>query len=413
MSTRIDRSWLRSVLGYSVLMALAALISFTRQFVLAKLLAPETFGVFALVILGATYFSYFWTLGTHEALLKRTTTPSSNDDAGLLTGSVLVFTTTVFVAVSFVWFAVSGFLLRGSEFLVLVVTIPMYSYARSISALSMIEFRARRQHSRFAGVLAFRNLLSMAGATTGARVAPSVIAPAIGDAFAFSLVALGALRVSHGLGLRNVVERFRTGKNLAQLGFPYSLIAFLRNIGLNFDNWAVMIFRSTRELGLYSLTMLLLSLAGVLNNLIGTRLQPELLARIAEGEDRRALFRDLTRFAGKILLGMSAAIVPVTLLLRAAIDRFLPLYDAIGPELIGFTLLGIAFEVANVFEVAALPFEIAYRGTFVYATSAILVLLGCVFCGLLSAPLWSFALVFAGGRIANILGNFVVLRSQL
>lgn len=397
-------------------MGLAAGISFARHVIVARLLDPETFGVLALVMLGAAYFSYLWTWGTHEALLKETASAvSSSDEPSPLTGGVLVFTVTIFLAVSVVWTAAGGLLFWDSPHLVLVFAIPTYSFALSMSALSMIAFRARRQHLRFAGFLAVRNGLATAASVTGAAIAPSVIAPAAGDALAYAAVAVVALRATWNPGafFRQISTRFRMGRGLVKRGLPYSLMALLRNIGLNIDNWAVLAFRSALELGLYSLTMLLLALAGVLNNLIGVRLQPELLGRLADGESPRALFQEVTRLALKILGGLLLVAVPATFLLRGAIDRFLPLYDAIGPALIGLTLLGVAFEVANVFDVAALPFGIAYRGTFVYGLSAVIVLCGCLACGLLDAPLWSFALVFASGRMVNMVGTFFTIRSRL
>lgn len=404
----------RRLLGtYFAMMGLAAVISLGRQVSLASLLVPEVFGVLSLGILSSTYFSYLWTLGTHEGLLKESTGRLDNQNIGISTHSVWVFTAASFTVAAVFWSGIAGLSLRGTEYAILAFAVPLISYARSLSALSLIEFRARREHTRFATVLAFRNSLSLAGASTGAYVAPSVIAPAIGDAIAYGVVSLRALHKSGALGLHSLKGRFREGRCLVRVGLPYALISFLRNLGINLDKWGVAFFLSTQELGLYSLTMLFLALGSVLMNVIGLRLQPELLARVAAGEPLRGLFRDVKLLSGKLLLASLVSVGPCAFLAIELVDRFLPLYSDITVALVVLTLIGVSVEIANVFDAASMPFGVAYRGVRVYAATTVFVLVGVIVCGIVGAPLWAYALVFVLGRLANLVGNFAIIQASI
>jgi O-antigen/teichoic acid export membrane protein len=344
---------LRRVLLYGTSRSVTEGLTGARGLLLATLLGPESFGVWALFRLAMRY-APFAALGVYRGLERQAvqaapSAASGEDDPGLAARTAVGFLLLVFLPLA----AVAGtasFLVRDPQ---LGLGLRVTSAALATEPLVLYAFiylRAQGSLRRFA-------VLEVAQA--GLHLALAVALAwrwGLPGAFAgFVAASMGTLAIlASRVPVRPALDTLRLRRMLA-VGFPLVLTMFTTTLLATADRFVVAAYGGTTLLGVYALAIAVAGLAGMVAWVVRTVIFPDVY-RQADVEGAGLAIREHIR---KTLLPFARWFPPLlglgALLIGPAIMLFLPRYaDAIAPARIfiftgattGFASLGVLGVVA-------------------------------------------------------------------
>lgn len=275
--------------------------------VLARLLAPEAFGLVAMATLVLRFGQYFAQMGVGQAIVQRAELGDDHASAGFWSSVIIgaLFTT---LAWALAPLASQAF---GNAELVSVLRWMSLSFL--ITGTSTTSFALLRRAMRFKAVAVVEVSAYVAGyggalvlAATGAGVWALVFAGLCQTAVASVLYNLVARPILVPVG------RWQPYRELLGFGTTVSFISFLEFVNSNLDTMVVGRFAGAANLGYYTRA---LSLTGLPMQYMSTSLSKVLLPTFSRiqndvGRTGRAYISVMTVFAGigiPVALGMSGA----------------------------------------------------------------------------------------------------------
>lgn len=275
--------------------------------VLARLLAPEAFGLVAMATLVLRFGQYFAQMGVGQAIVQRAELGDDHASAGFWSSVIIgaLFTT---LAWALAPLASQAF---GNAELVSVLRWMSLSFL--ITGTSTTSFALLRRAMRFKAVAVVEVSAYVAGyggalvlAATGAGVWALVFAGLCQTAVASVLYNLVARPILVPVG------RWQPYRELLGFGTTVSFISFLEFVNSNLDTMVVGRFAGAANLGYYTRA---LSLTGLPMQYMSTSLSKVLLPSFSRAQDdsarvARAYLSVITVFAGiglPVGLGMSGA----------------------------------------------------------------------------------------------------------
>lgn len=283
--------------------------------VLARLLAPEAFGLVAMAALVLRFGQYFAQMGVGQAIVQRAELEPDHASAGFWSSVVIG---TVFSGAAWLLAPLASRAFGNVE---LIPILRWMSLSFVISGTSTTSFALLRRAMRFKGI-AVTEIVAYVIGYGGALVLAST------GAGVWALVFAGLCQTAVASVLYNVlarpillpVTRWQPYGELLGFGTTVSFISFLEFLNLNLDTIAVGRLAGATQLGFYNRA---LSLTGLPMHYLSTSLSRVLLpsfSRIQEDKARLggAYLALVTVVAGvglPIAFGMSAASTEIVMVL--------------------------------------------------------------------------------------------------
>jgi O-antigen/teichoic acid export membrane protein len=389
---------------YTFFISLGALLGIFKITLFAKLLGPEQYGLYSLVLSMYIFIVYFGSMGLNDALIKLGSKAFGQ--------SKLKDVYELYVLAA-VYGGIVTFVL-GMLFSICVVIFFSYEDVSIVLALagllafSALEFNSLNALLRathrfvFYSVLLFLKSLSIILLGWYLALDYGVFGVILAEIIAFSLVFLVAyFIVAKSASLKNILSRYELVIFAIQNGLPMMLANLVRNLALSTDKWILASALGVAAVGKYTFAMILYTISmfllGFLTNILG----PKWLANYSNDNDVKKLLRSVLRFSSGWFLLLLFAAIPAYLLLPILIESFFIEYNDRDTFLaMSIIYIGVLFLVPSFFLdwfFIAISFE---KKVFSIAISMVvlsILLLGV--CWYLGLSIVAYAMVFTAARI--------------
>ena len=387
----------RRAVFYVTLMSLAGAVSALKQFLYAKVIGPQEFGYYTLILLLSAYAIYLFSFGVSEGLTRQLSLLRSRAQDAAADGLRDRCLNAVMLAMALAW-VISGaavLVLRTDAALkhALVLVMPYTLFVLFLN-VALIDLRTRRQTMPFAAFMLLRagGMICVGGLAALWLGFAGAVCGEIAVQLAVFWAVLRFNASPFKLHLRPLVDVAQ----VVRVGLPFNVASFFRAITVNVDRWFVAVLFPIASFGIYSFAMTLVAGGLLVATMVGAVLEPHLIYRHASGEDARNLFRYGCRISLLLCLLMAAAAVPVLVGLQWVVPRFFPRYTEALP-LFPVVYLGTSFYVMNVFDSVILAFGVGRQLMAVHAATAVAVGLVCIGLAYAGAPMIGFAAAFCLG----------------
>lgn len=350
----VSKPWEKAAISgglYFAFMGGGALLGIVKYGIFAKLLDPQSFGIYSLVLTTYVYIIYAGGLGLNEALIKLGAEAHGRDqfdqiiqmrDVALLYGGL----TTLLCGLLFI---------LGLKMFVADQALANSLSLAAILAVAALEFNlldaAFRAGQKILFFSAMLFLKAFAVVVLGMYLAPKFgvngviageIIASVGVFLAFLNTRGSGFRASSISGSRAVFAK------AVRNGFPLVTSMFLRNISMSLDRWVMAAAIGLLALGKYTFAMVIYLVAltgiGFLTNILG----PRWLSEFGQGQDINRLFVRIKRTA--LIVGILAALFmgPFFAVLRIVIYDYYPAYAG-ADTLVAMALIyvGVAILVCT------------------------------------------------------------------
>lgn len=314
---------------YLSLMSAAALLGVGKQALFAKILTPDEFGTYALIVTIYVYIVYAGALGLNEGLIKLVSTAyGKNDQESVLRlRDISLFYGILATSACGLLYVVGVKILISDAMIANTLALAAPLAVASLGFNLVDGFmRANQKILHFAAMLFLRAVGIVAlGYSIGALYGVNgVVLAELATTFIIFLLFLW----TGGAGFK--ARRLRQGRtilvNVIRNGLPFMSSMLIRNVSISIDRWAIASSVGLAALGNYAFGMLIynvaITAAGFLTNVLG----PRWLSRFAKTRDVPGLFRDITRIAVILLFVAIIFFVPVTHGFERLTAHFYPAY---------------------------------------------------------------------------------------
>jgi len=401
---------------YTFFISLSALLGIFKIALFAKLLGPEQYGLYALVLSIYIFIVYFGSMGLNDALIKLGSKAFGQ--------SKLKDVYELYVLAT-VYGGIVTFVL-GMLFSICIVIFFSYEDVSIVLALagllafSALEFNLLDALLRvthrfvFYSVLLFLKSLSIILLGWYLALDYGAFGVILAEIIAFSLVFLVAyFIVAKSASLKNILSRYELVIFAIQNGFPMMLANLVRNLALSADKWILASALGVAAVGKYAFAMILYTISmfllGFLTNILG----PKWLASYSNDNDVKKLLRSVLRFSSAWFLLLLFAAIPAYLLLPILIENFFVAYNDRDTFLAtSIIYIGVLFLVPSFFLdwfFIAISFEKKVLSITISMMVLSILLLGV--CWYLGLSIVAYAVVFTAARIYVFLNYMRVIFS--
>jgi O-antigen/teichoic acid export membrane protein len=331
---------------------LASLLMLLKGMAYARILDVDQFGQLNALLLAVTTFVNVGALGFNHLAHKLLPRLYVQRDA-VATSQFIITNLAVYCITVITILGIAGiaYTLVSSPQLKWIPVISLTSLAQSLFALKLIAIKSELTFSSYAGWSFLRALaLSCAGIATAAMTrsvtAVVVVEGLVTGALAGPFLAQHLSRFSSGCrqATRFIWQSFsRHARAAATLLVVQGTVTVLYMI----DRWVGVVVLSTREYGIYSVGLIVLTAFETLQSVIGVPAYPVLSRMILTG-DRAGAFRLCLKMSGLVLAIALICALPAVVLLKMAVRAYLPSYVE-SLSILGLMVLGGSVRVGNFF----------------------------------------------------------------
>lgn len=389
---------------YTVFMVLAALLGVLKYAVFAKLLEPESFGLYNLVLTIYVFVIYAGSLGLNEALIKMGGVAHGKGelelihrlrDVSIFYGGVI----TSFCGLIYV---------LGVWVFVKDVAIAQTLSLAAILAVAALEFnlvdtylRIKQQFVFFSAMLFFKTLVVL---TVGWHIAPiysvnGVILVEIMASFGLFLIFLYV--GGRGFKFEHIIDSTALFRNAIRNGFPMLASMFVRYISISMDRWVIAASIGLVALAKYAFAMIIYLVAVMASGFLTHVLGPRWLSAFGRSGDLAALFKSIKKVVLMLVVMAIVFMGPFFWTLPLLLNKYYPKYA--GNELFWtavFIYIGIVILVStHLFDwlfIASSNEKILLKMSIGTLCATILLIFGAYFFG---ANIISYAIVFLSVRV--------------
>jgi O-antigen/teichoic acid export membrane protein len=343
-----------STVAFAVFVAGAAL-SYLAQLVTARIIGPDSYGIYAYVLAWVTLLGYFSTLGFHVSLLRFVPAYQAKEEWALVRGVIqYAFRGAAGTAISVVLIGVGVIIACKSAmspelantFLLGLAAVPFL--ALHLIAASLVR--------AFGGVVValapervVRDglLLVIVAATFWGNLYPLDATLAAGATLLGSLVMLGLIVISlHSLRPPNLgqVEPAYRGEEWWRPTLPLTLMMIADNLMSRSGVIALGLVGNTLEAGIFAVAFSMTILTALPRMAVATVFAPTVSALFAR-EDRAGLQTLSANAACLSMLGTTCVAIPLILLAPTLLAWFGPNFVA-GAPIVAILVLGEMFAAA-------------------------------------------------------------------
>jgi len=306
-----------------------ALLGVLKYGIFAKLLNPESFGIYSLVLTTYVYILYAGGLGLNEAVIKigsHAHGKGQSEQVARLRDISLVYGGIATLVCGIIYI------------LAIKIFISDKTLANSLAlagglALAALEFnlvdatfRASQKILLFSGMLFAKGL---AVVILGMYLVPEYGANGVivGEIIAFiGVFTLALIFCGNRFHLSRLSDSRALFINAVRNGFPLVISMFIRNISMSMDRWVMAASIGLLALGKYTFAMILYLVAltgtGFLTNILG----PRWLAGYAKNQNAKQLFHQIKKVVLHILILAIISAGPFFFLIKFALQYFYPAY---------------------------------------------------------------------------------------
>lgn len=375
--------------------------------VVAKELAPGSFGIYSLAIIAAGLLGYINSLGVFDGfLVQLNPAHGSSKERRFARDSGVLFSVGVSVVTSglaaALYVAIGGDAQETSLFPVAVV----FLVAQNLFNVLMIEVQAEGRSNKYALLLTSKSLVPIM----------VIVAFHPGDRLVFflfldAICLLGLCLYCFATTSFPMLRNFSWARvsSLMRQGRAFTGQNAVQNLGMNADKWAVGIGLGAAQFGVYSLAAQLIACGLAFASMVQVYFLPKLMSASIGGESPRELMLRVRRVS-IYSLGVSSILFFCCLVVaKPIISIFYSDYgDAISVLPI-FALSGVVISSNH----ADLYFRARQMGATYLAIqiftllALLMILLALVLAG---GILWMYAAVFASVRIGQAFASYIAIR---
>jgi O-antigen/teichoic acid export membrane protein len=401
---------------YALFISLSALLGIFKITLFAKLLGPEQYGLYALVLSVYIFIVYFGSMGLNDALIKLGSKAFGqsklNDvyDLHILAavyGGIVTFVLGTLFSISIIIFL-------SDEDVSIVLALA------GLLAFSALEFNLLNALLRvthrfvFYSVLLFVKSLGIILLGWYLALDYGAFGVVLAEIIAFSLVFLVAYSmVVRSVSLKDILSRYELVIFAIRNGFPMMLANVVRNLALSADKWILASSLGVAAVGKYAFAMILYTISMFLLGFLTTVLGPRWLASYSNDNDIKKLLRSVLRFSSAWFLLLLFAAIPAYLLLPILIENFFVEYNDRDTLLAtSIIYIGVMFLVPSFFLdwfFIAISFETKVLSIAISMMVLSMLLLGI--CWYLELSIVAYAVVFTAARIYVFLSYMRVVFS--
>lgn len=314
---------------YFALMSSGALLGITKNALFAKILGPESFGMYSLVLTTYVYILYAGGLGLIEALIKLGAEAHGKDDLDFIAklrdiylvygGGLTLFCGVLYMIGLRVFISDQSVINTLSLAAILAVVALMFN-------LTDAFMRASQRLLAFATMIFLRALaIVFLGYLLGTSY--GVDGVILGEILATFVVFLLFMFVGDTrFNSNNLIQNSSLWIKGVKNGFPLMMSMFLRNISTSIDRWAIAASIGLAALGKYALAMLIYLIALTFVGFLTNGLGPKWLSHFHKHQDIRTIFAEIKRVAIWIILTSGLLMVPALWFIKAAVVNYYPDY---------------------------------------------------------------------------------------
>jgi len=283
-------------------------------------------------------------------------------------------------------------------------TAPYLGCTVLVNAL-VCDLQIREKSLEYAIVLFLKSALAVPIAIA---TAPTFGASGVLAAETAALLACVALtRLVWSRDLQLITHFVQDARRLVRSGFSFTLSSFVQNVGSTIDRWMVQATQGSQGLGTYAFAMNFTSVGLVLVNMLNLYNTPRILRAYGEDNSPQNAVRQATRVTAVTLTLFAIAAMPILVALPTFVRRWYPSYvDALS--LLPWVVVGTLAMTASSYDVL---FRASGRGTALLLLQALTAggtLAAAAMAAWFGAPLTTYAVIFACGRLALMASGWIV-----
>ncbi len=389
---------------YTLFISLSALLGIFKITIFAKLLGPEQYGLYALVLSVYIFIVYFGSMGLSDALIKLGSKAFGqsklNDvyDLHILAavyGGVVTFVLGALFSISIVIF------LSDEDVSIVLALAGLLAF--SALEFNLIDALLRVTHRFvFYSVLLFVKSLGVILLGWYLALDYGAFGVVLSEIVAFSLVFLVAyFLIVRSVSLKGILNRYELVIFAIRNGFPMMLANVVRNLALSADKWVLASALGVAAVGKYAFAMILYTISMFILGFLTTILGPRWLASYSNDNDAKKLLRSVLRFSSAWFLLLFFVAIPAYLLLPIMIENFFVEYSSRDTILTtSIIYIGVMFLVPSFFLdwfFIAISFEKKVLSITISMMVLSMFLLGI--CWYLELSIVAYAVVFTAVRI--------------
>jgi O-antigen/teichoic acid export membrane protein len=390
---------------YVFFMGGASVLSFVKPLLYADLLSVEHFGLYCLVILTATFLSYFVSSGVDSSFLREAAFLSGEGEVDKLetfknetfSGALFISVVSFFIILSLLFCVRLLFDFNNVFFLLAPLSCLIFLFN-----LYLTFFRISGHISLFSIFLFLKVLIAV---VIGYALLKdySLIGVVFSEVFTMCIL---LLIVSRKIALDVSFPEIKPYVTLMMKGYGFSMSALVQYLTLNVDKWCLMFFLGAFALGQYSFYFIVFSGFLALANIINQILVPKWLSEFGKTKSRQYLWRNLFEyFIYSSLVGLLLGVITCFVMYYLTREVYPQYFDY--KYLLIIVVASSIFHITNLFEVYYLACELGKEILVFKFYVLLFVSFLCLFFGTFSYSVFYFGLAFLLGRALNL---FLVFR---
>jgi len=402
--------------SYMVLISLSALLGVFKITLFAKLLGPEQYGLYALVLSVYVFLIYFGGLGLNEAFIKLGSRAFGQSDI------VGIYELHILAAI----YGGAATLVLGCLFSVTVIfliddpSVSLVLALASLLAITALEFNLLdallRVTHRFVlySIMVFSKSLIVIFIGWNVALEYGAYGVVVSEVFGFMIVSIVTYYlVETSVSINTILKNYELLFHAIKNGLPMMLSNVIRNLMLSADKWLLGSSLGMSAVGQYSFAMILYTMSIFLLGFITTVLGPKWLASYSNGHDAKKLLRSILSYSYAWFVLLFLLAIPAYILLPMGIDFFFVEYRNKDVILtMSIIYIGVMFLIPCCFLdwfFMAISFEKKVLNITISMMVLSLFLLGI--CWYLGLSIVAYAVVFSANRIYVFLRYLKVISS--
>jgi len=298
---------------YFALMSSAALLAVAKYAIFAKLLEPDDFGLYNLVLTTYVFIVYAGGGGLNEALIKLGAVAKGAGEPDLiyrLRDVSIIYAVLATTVLGFIfWIGMRWFVTDQATLNTLALAAPL---SVAVVGYNLVDasLRANQQLLYFSSMLLLKAVILLVVGYYAATLWGSS-GVVVAEILSFFVVAILYLQLGgRSFDARNLLGGRALLRKAVRNGLPLLASMFLRNASLAMDRWVVAMSLGLTAIGKYAFAMIIYLVAltglGFLTNLLG----PRWLAQYSRDRDVGGLYKRIRSVAGAIALLAAVLIAP-------------------------------------------------------------------------------------------------------
>ncbi len=338
---------------YSLFIALSAALGILKITIFAKLLGPEQYGLYALVLSIYIFIVYFGSVGLNDALMKLGSRKFGQSKLNEIYELYIL---------SAVYGGVVTFLL-GIIFSVFILimfndkNVSIVLMLAGLLALSALEFNLIDTLLRITHRFVFYSILlfvkSLFVILLGWYLLQDygALGVILAEISAFSVVFFVTyVIVVKSISLKKILNNYELVIFAIQNGYPMMLTNVVRALALSSDKWVLAAALGISAVGKYAFAMILYTISMFILGFLTTVLGPKWLASYSKNNDIKALLYSVLRFSLAWFILLFVASFPAYFLFPIVLDNYFSEYSSSDTLLTMLIIyIGIMFLVPSFF----------------------------------------------------------------